>query len=220
MIKHVLATLRKPIYRRISPVLIVVVLSMAVDGVFWYLGVDGPVPEQTAFILLATGWAVAVMALALGLFIAAKSDERNTRKAQQTAYEDFVSQSDNLVAALAQVTEAESARDAALSELDTANKNASRNPDEKNLNARLVAYAKFEQARGVCEALTATTQNLLTDYGAAETAVALVVAPSVRPAFDEFRNCPPENTTARASARSRFVQDAGIDRGVLIGPAS
>jgi hypothetical protein len=217
MIKHVPATLwlrlRKPIYRRISPVLIVIVLSMAADGVFWYLGVDGPAPEQTAFILLATGWAVAVMALAAGLFI----DAIKSRNARRTAYEDFVSLSDNLVAALAQVTKAELARDAALSELDAANKNASRKPGDKNLNARLAAYAKFEQAKGVLESVTATAQNLLTAYGAAEAAVALVVAPSVRPSFDEFRNCPPGKTTARASARSRFVQDAGIDRGVLIG---
>jgi len=215
MIAHGLATLwmklRRPIYHRISPVLIVILLSIVIDGVFWYFGIHGAHRDRSAFVDLATAWAVAVMSLAASLFIAAITELRSSRNTQQIAYDEFLSLSDKLDAARAKVAMAESDRDAVRSDLDVANKHASLNPDEANLNARLVAYAKFMKAETALSSVRAAVLNLRDAYCAAESAVERVVTPSVRPAFDEFRKCPPEDATAHASARSRFAQAAHID---------
>lgn len=219
MIKRGLATigrkLRRPIYRGVSPALIVISLSMVADGVFWYLGLDGAAQIQSAFIQLATAWTVAVMTLVAGLFLSARSEaisSRNiSRNKQRAAYEEFISKSDELDAIGAEFAMAKSAYDVARSKLDAANKQASLIGNETNLKARLVAFAEFTKAEVDFSSVEATAQDLQEAYRAAETAAARIVTPPVRPAFDEFRKCPSENTLARASARSRFVQAAQSD---------
>jgi len=221
MIKHGLATigrkLRRPIYRGVSPALIVISLSMVADGVFWYFGLDGAAQIQSAFIQLATGWTVAVMTLVAGLFLSARSEaisSRNiSRNKQRAAYQEFISKSDELDAIRAEFAIAKSAYDVARSKFDAADKQASLIPNETNLKARLVALAELTKAKGAFSSVEATARDLLEAYRAAETAVARIVTPSVRPAFDEFSKCPPENTLARASARSRFAQAAQSDLG-------
>ena len=218
MIKHGLATiwrkLCRPIYHGISPVLIVIALSLVADGVFWYFGVNGSAKNQSAFIQLATGWTVAVMTLVAGLFLSARSEAKSSRNIKRAAYAAFLSLSDKLVAAQADFAITESACDVARSEFDAADEQASLIPDEMNLNARLVAVAKLTKAKGALDSATATAQDVLEAYRAAETAAAKIVTPSVRSAFDEFSKCPPENTPVRAGARLRFVQAAEADLGI------
>lgn len=217
MIKHGLATigrkLRRPIYRGVSPALIIISLSMAADGVFWYFGLDGAAQIQSAFIQLATGWTVAVMTLVAGLFLSARSEAISSRNKQRAAYQEFISKSDELDAIRAEFATAKSAYDVARSKFDAANKQASLIPNETNLEARLVALAELTEAEVAFSSVEATARHLLEAYRAAETAVARIVTPSVRSAFDEFSKCPLENTLARASARSRFAQAAQSDLG-------
>lgn len=212
--------LTRPIYRGISPILIVILLSVVAGGVFWYLSFRGSTRYQPVFIGLATGLTVALMSGAASSFITARTEARRSRDTRRTAYAEFLARSDELMDARAKFAKAESVCDAARRHLDVANTQVSLNPDEANLNARLVASAELKKAEGAFSSVTSTAQNIWKSYCAAETDVSRVVTRSVRPAFDEFRECPPEDTTARASARSKFVEAARIHVEDPINPAS
>jgi hypothetical protein len=218
MIKHALATawrkLRRPVYRGISPALIVLSVSVIADGVFWYFGYNSSAQNESAFIQLATAWAVAVMALASTLYLSARSEDKDSRNKQRAAYEEFLTLSDELVAARAKFDIAESARDDARRKFDAADKLASLIGDETNENASLVAYAALAKEQSALNSVEAAATDVVKAYRVAKTAAEAIVTPSVRPAFDEFSKCPPKDTPARATARSKFVQAVQSDLGV------
>jgi hypothetical protein len=189
--------------------LIVILISLIIDGVFWYYFFSSKKYNST-FSDLATGLAVAVIILIGGSAITAWSERNDWRDAQQDSYAEFLFQSDELVEARAKHAEAKEVRDAAQSNLSVANERVHQNPVPVNLAARLRALDKFERAKAIFTSAATTANSALERYQAAEASVERVASNSVRPDFNQFRKALAENAAACASARSKFIQTARI----------
>lgn len=188
---------------------LLIALTAAVAVACLILSITAAARYRTTFIGLASGWGLAFVGSATTAAIAA----RKSRTKRQNAYRKFLDLSDDLVAAQECLGRAETRRDAAKVQSDAAQKQHASHPNSDNEKAAIAANVKLSVARSSWKSENATVGRLQKDYEAAGQAVDQLAPRSVRPAFETFRNCPSQNTSARVLARSAFVKASHLDPG-------
>jgi len=202
---------RIDILRYTPQVLIVIFLCAAADGVLWYFCFNAPTQYRSAFISAASAWGLAVMAYVAKWLQAVTDQVKRARESRRVAYAKFLSASDSLVEANARLTDRKAAYDTARDELDAAKRQYDLSPTDQNKRTKITADVKLGKLSEALENASDYANDLPQTCEAASNDVDQLASRSVRPAFEAFRLCPPQHTSDRADARSRFVMAARDD---------
>jgi hypothetical protein len=196
-------------------ILIVILLGAAVDLLFWYLAFHHGIKHQSAFIPVASAWGLVVIGY-LATWLTGITDQRNkSRESRAAAYRGFLSASDDLVAAEAHLADAKAGYDTAESEFDRASRRYESDGSPENKNAKIKADVNVDMRMKLLQTASDKAKKCQERYKTVSSDVETVVARSVRPAFEEFRDCPPQGTPARDDVRSRFIAAAKADSGFM-----
>lgn len=192
---------------RVSLSGLLIALTAAIAVVFLVFSFTAAARYRTTLIGLASGWGLAFVGSASTAAIAAKK----SRTKHQNTYRKFLELSDDLVAAHERLDLAKTRRDAAKAEAYATQKRYELYSNTHNSEAAIAANVKRSVA---CKSWTNeddAVNKMQKDYEAAVDAVDQQAPSSVRPAFEDFRNCPPQDTPARTCARSAFVTAVRLD---------
>jgi hypothetical protein len=196
-------------------ILIVIFLGAAVDLLFWYLAFHHGIKHQSAFIPVASAWALIVIGY-LATWLQSITDQRSkSRESRAAAYRSFLSASDKRVEAEAHLVGAKADYDTAESEFDRASERYASDMSPENRRSKIFAETGLDRRTKLLQIASGKAGECQEFYIAASSDVETVVARSVRSAFEEFRNCPPQGTPARDGARSRFIEAAKADSGFM-----
>jgi hypothetical protein len=134
-----------------------------------------------------------------------------SRAQRRNAYAGFLTSADSLVKADACRLEAQAACDAASREFDAAQRKYGRFGNEQNGAAAIAANRRRTDAKQRLNFAETAVEGRQGEYDSAAQRVAELVRESVRPAFEAFRACAPQDTTARTLVRSAYVKAARRD---------
>lgn len=192
-------------------ILIVIVLGVAVDVLFWYLAFHHGIKHQSAFIPVASAWGLGVLGY-IATWLTGITDQRNkSRESRAAAYRSFLCASDERIEADAHLAGASANYDAAKSEFDRASERYASDLGTEHKKAKIEAENALQMRTNMLQSASDEAKKCQARYKAASSDVVPVVARSVRSVFEEFRECPPQDTPARDGARSRFIQAAKAD---------
>lgn len=194
---------------RLSPNGLLIVFTAAVAIACLILSFFVAARYRTTLIGLASGWGLAFLGSASTAAIAARKSQAKRKE----AYRNFLALSDSLVAAHERLSQAKTRHDAAKVEAHAAQKKHASYPNAANEKAAIAANARLSAARNCWKSEDAATGQLQKDYEVAGQEVDRLASHSVRPAFEDLRKCPSQNTSTRVSARSAFVKASHLDPG-------
>jgi hypothetical protein len=186
---------------------LIIVLSAAGAIVFLILSFTAAARYRTTLIGVASAWGLAFV----GSASTATAAARKSRTQRRNAYREFLDLSDELVAAHERLDLAKTGRDEAKAKAYAAQKQYESYSNTQNGDAAIAANAKLSGAGKVWTDADNAVTKLQKDYAAAVQAAGQLAPPSVRPAFEALRDCPPQDTPARSSARSAFAKAVGLD---------
>jgi hypothetical protein len=186
---------------------LIIALTAAGAIVFLIISFTAAARYRTTLMGVASAWGLAFVGSASTAAAAAKK----SRTKRQNAYREFLDSSDELVAAHERLDLATTRHDEEKAEASATQKQYELYSNAQNGEAAIAANVKLSDARKAWTNADDAVTKLQKDYEAAVQAVGQLAPPSVRPAFEAFRNCPPQDTPARTSARSAFVKAVGLN---------
>jgi hypothetical protein len=192
-------------------ILVVIFLSLSIDGVLWYFCSQAASQSRSAWIAAGSAWGLAVVGYVSKWLDTITDQVKESRENRRAAYKTFLSESDRLVEARVRLADCQSAYDNAQDKLVAAKRQYELSPTDQNKKAVITADANLEMFSGSLQNASNNAANLLDAYQGASNDVDQLVSSSARPALDAFKQFPPRDTTDRRDARSRFIKAARHD---------
>lgn len=188
-------------------------LLIASDAVLWYFGAVLGAVWGPAFLGVAAAWAAGILTIEYPV-ASAWYQKRQERKAErEAAYAEFLAFADGYAQAWRESARLGAANDAANSDLETAKNRYEL--DNSYENGCAVTSAETKAAKTAESLLSAklTADDLLEEYLTAKARVDQLAPKALRQVAKDFNTCLTLETSARDTARSRFIKAVQSDLG-------